>query len=50
MLFPYLAGGDRTVAGAYGLAFILVTLVVFALFELLLHKVRPVREGEFYGG
>ncbi len=50
VLFPYLAGGDRTVAGAYGLAFILITLVVFALFELLLRKVRPVQEGEFYGG
>lgn len=48
VLFPYLSGGDRTVAAAYGLAFILVTLAVFALFELLLRKVRPIEAQELY--
>ena len=50
VLFPYLAGGDRTVAGAYGLAFILITMAVFCLFELLLRKVRPVEARELYAG
>ena len=50
VLFPYLSGGDRTVAGAYGLAFILITLAVFLLFELLLRKVRPVEAQELYAG
>lgn len=50
VLFPYLAGGDRTVAGAYSLAFILITLAVFFLFELLLRKVRPVEARELYAG
>ena len=49
VLFPYLSGGDRTVAGAYGLAFIVVTLLVFALFELLLHKLRVGEVRELYG-
>lgn len=48
VLFPYLSGGDRTVASAYGLAFILMTLVVFCLFEALLHRVRPVRGKELF--
>ncbi len=48
VLFPYLSGGDRTVAGAYGLAFIVITLVVFALFELLLRKVRSVEARGLY--
>lgn len=50
VLFPYLSGGDRTVAAAYGLAFIVVTLAVFALFELLLRKVRAVDARELYAG
>lgn len=50
VLFPYLSGGDRTVAGAYGLAFIVITLAVFALFELLLHKVSAVEERGLYEG
>ena len=48
VLFPYLSGGDRTVAGAYGLAFIVITLAVFGIFELLLHRVRPVQARGFY--
>lgn len=48
VLFPYLAGGDRTVAAAYGVVFIAVTFAVFALFELLLRRVRPAGESNLY--
>ena len=48
VLFPYLGGGDRTVAGAYGAVFIVVTLAVFLIFELLLHKLRSVDETSYY--
>ncbi len=48
ILFPYLSGGDRTVAGAYGLAFIVITLVVFLAFEALLHRVQAIRSRELY--
>lgn len=37
-MFPYLGGGDRTVAAAYGIVFISVTLAVFLLFEWLLKR------------
>ncbi len=37
-MFPYLSGGDRTIACAYGFAFIVVTFGVFLLFELLLKR------------
>ena len=48
VLFPYLGGGDRTVAGAYGAVFIAVTLLVFLVFELLLRKLRSVDEASYY--
>lgn len=48
VLFPYLSGGDRTVAGAYGAVFIAVTLFVFFVFELLLHKLRSVDDASYY--
>ncbi len=48
VLFPYLGGGDRTVAGAYGAVFIAVTLLVFLVFELLLRKLRSVDETSYY--
>ena len=35
-MFPYLTGGDRTIASAYGLIFLLVTLGVFLLLNLTL--------------
>lgn len=38
VLFPYLSGGDRTIACAYGLVFIVVTFLVFLVFELLLRR------------
>lgn len=38
VMFPYLVGGDRTIAAAYGLVFIVVTFGVFLLFEALLAR------------
>ena len=49
VLFPYLSGGDRTVAGAYGLVFIVATLVAFFAFEALLRKLRVGQVQELYG-
>ncbi|MDR3037388.1 MAG: ABC transporter permease subunit [Coriobacteriales bacterium] len=37
-MFPFLTSGDRTVANAYGLVFLVVTFCVFLLFELLLKR------------
>lgn len=48
VLFPYLGGGDRTIAGAYGIVFIAVTLTVFLVFELLIHKLRAVERTAYY--
>ena len=48
-LFPYLSGGDRTVAAAYGLVFIVSTLAVFFGFEALLRKLRVGQVQELYG-
>lgn len=38
IMFPYLSGGDRTIASAYGLLFIVATFVVFLFFEWLLRR------------
>ena len=43
-LFPYLTGGDRTIACAYSLVFLAVTFPVFLLFEVMLKRFG-VREG-----
>ena len=44
VLFPYLSGGDRTIACAYSLVFLAVTFAVFLAFELVLRRFG-VREG-----
>lgn len=49
IMFPYLAGGDRTIASAYGLVFLLVTLSVFLLFELLLKRFASFKTEYFNG-
>ena len=49
VMFPYLSSGDRTIASAYGVVFLAATLVVFFLFELLLHK-RMAREIDYFNG
>ena len=38
IMFPYLTSGDRTIASAYGLLFLIISLVVFLVFELLLRR------------
>lgn len=48
VLFPYLSSGDRTIAGAYGLAFILITFAVFLFFELLLKRFGLKEERTLY--
>jgi putative spermidine/putrescine transport system permease protein len=40
VMLPYIAGGDRTIAAAYGVVFMLVILAVFAVFRLLLRRLR----------
>ena len=47
VMFPYLASGDRTIASAYGVVFMLVTLGVFFLFEFLLKRFAPAKT-EYY--
>lgn len=37
-MFPYLTGGDRTIASAYGVVFLVVTFAVFLLVEFLLKR------------
>lgn len=49
IMFPYLSGADRTVAGAYGLGFMVVTFAVFWLFETLLRRIAPSGDGAYYG-
>lgn len=49
VMFPYLAGGDRTIASAYGLVFLVVTFGVFLLFELLIRRFVRYRVEYFNG-
>lgn len=49
VMFPFLTSGDRTIASAYGLVFLLATLVVFFLFELLLKRFAN-REVSYFEG
>ncbi|WP_251212861.1 ABC transporter permease [Adlercreutzia murintestinalis] len=49
VLFPYLSGGDRTIACAYSLVFLVVTFAVFLIFELLLRRFGAREEGSLYG-
>ena len=49
VMFPYLAGGDRTIASAYGVVFLAATLIVFLLFEVLLRK-QASREIDYFNG
>ncbi len=48
-LFPYLSGGDRTIACAYSMVFLVVTFSVFFIFELLLRRFGVRDEGNLYG-
>lgn len=49
VLFPYLSGGDRTIACAYSAVFLVITFGVFFIFELLLKRFGVREEGNLYG-
>ncbi len=49
VLFPYLSGGDRTIACAYSTVFLLITFAVFFIFELLLKRFGVREEESLYG-
>ena len=49
VMFPYLSGGDRTIAAAYGISFILATFVVFLIFEWLLRRFGLGKRTDLYG-
>lgn len=49
VMFPFLTSGDRTIASAYGLVFLLSTLMVFFLFEMLLKRFAS-REVSYFEG
>ena len=49
LMFPYLGGGDRTIASAYGIVFILVIFGVFLLFEVLLKRFAA-HETDYFNG
>ena len=49
VMFPYLSGGDRTIAAAYGIMFIIATLAVFLVFEWLLKRFGIRESQELYG-
>jgi putative spermidine/putrescine transport system permease protein len=38
VMFPFLTSGDRSVAAAYGIVFMVLTLLVFLVFELLMNR------------
>ncbi len=50
VLLPLVQGGDRSVAAAYALVFVLSSLLVFALFETLAKKFTPGGTGQNNGG
>lgn len=47
-LFPYLTGGDRTIAGAYGLVFLLSTFAIFFASEIALRRLHSYRDVDLY--
>lgn len=49
-LFPYISGGDRTIAASYSIVFLACILVVFALFELLLAKLGATKRVQYFEG
>lgn len=49
VMFPYLASGDRTIASAYGVVFLVVTFTVFLFFQLLLRR-YAFNKTEYFNG
>lgn len=48
VMFPFLSSGDRTIASAYGLAFIASTFTVFLLFEWILRRLGMRESRSFF--
>ena len=48
VLFPYLTGGDRTVAGAYGITFLVTTFAIFFLSEIALRRLKALGNADLY--
>jgi putative spermidine/putrescine transport system permease protein len=48
-LFPYVSSGDRTLAAAYSLVFVLASLLVFVLFDWIVRRFYNIDEVAFYG-
>lgn len=48
MMVPYLQSGDRTIASAYSMVFIISTLIVFIIFEKAVKKFRKDESGYFF--
>jgi putative spermidine/putrescine transport system permease protein len=48
MMVPYLQSGDRTIASAYSMVFIISTLIVFIIFERSVKKFRKDESGYFF--
>ncbi|MCL2826005.1 MAG: ABC transporter permease subunit [Eggerthellaceae bacterium] len=49
VMFPYLASGDRTIASAYGVVFLVLTFGVFLVFEALIKRFASYRIEYFNG-
>jgi putative spermidine/putrescine transport system permease protein len=49
MLFPYVSSGDRTMAAAWSLVFVLASLLVFVLFDWLVRRYYKLDDVNFYG-
>lgn len=47
-MFPYLASGDRTIASAYGVVFMVVTFGLFFIFELLIKRFTHSSQVEYF--
>ncbi len=47
-MFPYIQSGNRSIAAAYSLLFVLATLAVFILFERLVKKYYDMDDGFFF--
>lgn len=49
IMLPYIQSGDRTIASAYGVIFIIATLGIFILFEKLTKKYYDIENTYFFG-
>jgi putative spermidine/putrescine transport system permease protein len=48
-MFPFIQGGDRTISSAYGILFVLTSLLVFFVFETVVKKFYDIDDVVFFG-